>query len=208
VTRPEQQETPLADDPSNGYEAIAHLFASGAVRGSPIGVAAVRRWAVALPHGSDVLDIGCGTGAPVSRTLIECGHHVYGVDASPTMIAAFRQRFPEAPAECAPVESSHFFDRQFDAIVAWGLLFLLQPETQEALIPKVARALKPSGRLLFTAPREVGEWVDIMTHRPSYSLGYATYCKLMADAGLELVGEDLDEGSNYYYLARATSSDG
>lgn len=201
MTHPDQQETPRADDPSNGYEAIAHLFASGAVRGSPIGVTAVRRWALTLPHGSEVLDIGCGTGDPVARTLIECGHRVYGVDASPTMIAAFRERFPTAPAECASVEMSRFFDRQFDAVIAWGLLFLLKPETQQALIPKVARALKPGGGLLFTAPREVGEWVDIMTHRPSYSLGYTAYRKLMADADLELVGEDLDEGGNYYYLA-------
>ncbi|MFL5616330.1 MAG: class I SAM-dependent methyltransferase [Gemmatimonadaceae bacterium] len=208
MTPPDQQATQPADDPSNGYEAIAHLFASGAVRGSPIGVAAVRRWAATLPHGSDVLDIGCGTGFPISQTLIDCGHHVYGVDASPTMIAAFRQRFPEAPAECASVESSQFFHRQFDGIVAWGLMFLLEPETQRALIPQVARALKPGGRLLFTSPKEVGEWLDNMTRRPSYSLGYDAYRRMIVGAGLEIVGEDLDEGRNYYYLSRATSSDG
>jgi cyclopropane fatty-acyl-phospholipid synthase-like methyltransferase len=208
VSGSDQQDTHPSDDPSNGYEAVAHLFASGAVRGSPIGVAAVRRWAATLPRGADVLDLGCGTGAPISQTIIALGHRIYGVDASPTMISAFQRRFPDAPAECAPVESSRFFDRPFDAIVAWGLFFLLAPETQAALIPKVARALKPGGRLLFTAPREEGQWIDNMTNRSSYSLGYAAYRKRLADAGLELVGEDLDEGENYYYLARATSSDG
>lgn len=70
--------------------------------------------------------------------LIEEGFTVYGVDASAKLIAEFRKRFPDAPAECAAVEDSKFFGRTFDAIVAWGLMFLLPAETQSMVIHKAA----------------------------------------------------------------------
>lgn len=42
-----------------------------------------------------VLDIGCGTGAPITRYLIEQGCQVHGVDSSGAMIAMCVDRFPE-----------------------------------------------------------------------------------------------------------------
>jgi 2-polyprenyl-3-methyl-5-hydroxy-6-metoxy-1,4-benzoquinol methylase len=33
-----------------------------------------------------VLDLGCGTGIPNSKILIDEGMTVYGIDASPTMV--------------------------------------------------------------------------------------------------------------------------
>src|SRR5436853_846834 len=186
------------DDPSNGYEALAGRFASGR---TPIGAAAVRRWSATLPPSATVLDLGCGPGIPISQTLINGGFHVYGIDASPGMVAAFRRHFPGVPCECAPVEQSTFFDRSFEGVIAWGLIFLLAPEAQAQLIHRVAQVLKPGGRFLFTAPREILKWADNLTGRASYSLGEAAYRKLLEDAGLALIGDDVDEGENYYYLS-------
>ena len=87
-------------------------------------------WSQTLPSGARVLDLGCGTGSPISQALIERGFNVYGVDASPMMVAAFRARFPGVPVECAAVEDSDFFSRTFDGVVAWGLFFLLDVEVQ------------------------------------------------------------------------------
>jgi len=109
---------------------------------------------------------------PISQALIERGFKVYGVDASPTIVAAFRARFPSVPVECAAVEDSDFFARTFDGVVAWGLFFLLDVEIQRRLIKKVAGVLQRGGRLLFTAPNESGSWPDVMTGRSQFSLGY------------------------------------
>src|SRR5579884_2372054 len=98
-----------SDDKSNGYEAIAARYIAG--RGSSeggVGASVVAEWARGLPVGSTVLDLGCGTGLPVSKLLIDRGLKVHGVDASPSMVAAFRSRFPEAPVEWAAVEESRF----------------------------------------------------------------------------------------------------
>jgi SAM-dependent methyltransferase len=188
-------------DRSNGYEAISGEFISGRTKSS-IGAATVRQWAKGLPPGGDVLDLGCGHGAPISEALIDEGLNLYGVDASPSMIAAFRARFPHAQAEINAVEDSRFFGRGFDGVVAWGLIFLLAPEAQANLIHKVAAALKSGGRFMFTAPYQVCEWSDIQTGQKSVSLGADAYRQIVEEAGLILDDEAEDEGQNHYYFTR------
>ena len=186
-------------DKSNGYEDIAATFLS--TRNPSIGAATVREWSRPLPRGSAILDLGCGHGVPVSEALTEGGFSVYGVDASPKMIAAFRERFPEAHAECSGVEDSKFFNRRFDGAVAWGLLFLLPADLQAMVIAKVGRVLRSGGKFLFTAPRERVAWEDALTGRESTSLGWEAYQKILRAEGLDLMGEDRDEGDNHYYFA-------
>ena len=192
-------------DESNGYEAIAAEFM--AVRGIPcetrpaIGVRTVREWARALRCGGAVLDLGCGSGYPITQLLVEAGLEVHGVDASASMAAAFRTRFPGVPIECNDVVKSSFFGRDFDGVIAWGLLFLLRPDAQAQLIAKVGRALTRGGQFLFTAPLQECEWFDSMTGRPSVSLGAEHYRQLLEEAGLDLVDEMDDEGDNHYYVA-------
>lgn len=58
-----------------------------------------RPWLDALldhvPEAGTVLDLGCGSGEPIARHLIERGRRVTGVDASPGLIDLCRARFPE-----------------------------------------------------------------------------------------------------------------
>ena len=194
----------MNEDGSNGYEAVANIYiarrGSRPLVGDAVGAATVRAWARAFPPGATVLDLGAGPGEPSTRILQEAGLTTYAVDASPTMVAAFRERFPGVPIEHNTVEASAFFDRTFDGVLAWGLLFLLEPGAQALVIEKVARALDPGGRFLFTAPREPLEWLDAMTDRPSQSLGAPTYERLLRDAGLTWVAEAQDEGENHYYF--------
>lgn len=188
-------------DRSNGYEAASGDFISRRTR-SEVGVAAVREWAKALPPDAAVLDLGCGHGVPISQVLFDEGLTVYAVDASPSLIAAFRARFPHALAECSAVEESQFFGRTFDGIIAWGLMFLLAPDVQANLIHRVAEALKPGARFLFTAPRLACEWLDNLTGQTSVSLGSNAYRRIVEAAGLVVDDEADDEGQNHYYFVR------
>ena len=157
-----------------------------------------------LPGGATVLDLGCGTGVPISQALIEHGFNLLGVDASPKMVAAFRDNFPSLPVECAAVEDSDFFGRTFDGVVAWGLLFLLDVEVQYRLIGKIAAVLRSGGRLLFTAPRQSCSWRGALTWRTSISPGQEAYRKALEVEGISLVGTGRDEAENHYYFAQKT----
>lgn len=194
-------ELPPGVDRSNGWEGVAGRLIAERSR---IGAETVRTWCRELPAGATVLDLGCGAGVPVSGTLIDEGCRVYAIDASPTLVEAFRRRFPEAPVACESAEESDFFGRSFDGVVAIGLLFLLSPEAQRQVIRRVATALNPRGRFLFTAPTQVANWTDLMTGRPSISLGDSEYRGILADAGLAVLAERVDEGENHYYDAVRT----
>lgn len=187
-------------DGSNGWDDIADIFIAARDR-SVIGADVVRAWTRHLPRGAAVLDLGCGTGVPIAQVLGEEGFSVYGVDASPTLLAEFRRRFPRMHAACEPVETSAFFGRRFEGVVAIGLVFLLPADVQRSLILKAASALGPGGRFLFTAPAQACTWADLMTGRESRSLGADAYTELLAEAGLVLAGNATDEGANHYVHA-------
>jgi 2-polyprenyl-3-methyl-5-hydroxy-6-metoxy-1,4-benzoquinol methylase len=190
----------MVGDESNGYDFKATQFA--AIRGkSDIGIASVRSWVRTFMPQSAILDIGCGTGIPITKVLVDEGMNVYGIDASPSMVTLFRQNFPGVPVACETAETSRFFDRKFDGIIAWGLIFLMPKDKQIKIIQQAAAALNTGGNLLFTAPLQRTEWNDVFTGNLSLSLGSEGYKEILSASGLTLTGEFEDEGENYYYSA-------
>ncbi|WP_109485850.1 class I SAM-dependent methyltransferase [Occallatibacter savannae] len=193
-------------DQSNGYEGIAREFlryrGDGAKRADGIGVEEVRRWARKLRRGGSVIDVGCGSGFPLTVVLVEEGLEAFGVDAAPSMVAAFRENLPETPVLCAPVLESALFGRKFDGVLSIGLMFLLTVEEQERLIGRFAEILEPGGSVLFTAPARACVWRDAMTGLESVSLGGERYRELLGDAGVVVLDEYEDAGENHYFEAR------
>lgn len=190
-------------DPSNGYERVAAEFLAGRGSAPPtaIGTGRVRDWALTLRRGASVVDLGCGTGLPITKLLIDEGLEVFAIDAAPSMVAAFARNFPQTPIACESVLDSRFFGRSFEAAIAWGLIFLLQPDEQRMLVRRIAESLQPNGRLLFTATAEPASWNDIMTGLESRSLGATEYRRLLAARGVVVTSEYEDRGRNHYFDA-------
>ena len=166
---------------------------------SSIGADRVRLWSQSLPTGASVLELACGGGYPITRQLQAAGLQIQAIDSSPTLVAKFQSRFPEIPVECARVQDSLFFQKKFDAVVAIGLLFLLEEDQQRELILKVSRCLLPGGRFLFTAPLETGKWKDMITRTLSHSPGQRAYTQYLEMAGLRIIETYSDAGANNYY---------
>ena len=191
-------------DRSNGYEGVAREFLArrGSARSTGVGVNAVRQWARALPHRAAVIDLGCGPGFPITEVLVAEGLNVFAVDAAPSLVEAFRRNLPNTPVACEAIQDSTFFDRTFDGVLAWGLIFLLSPDDQRRLIQRIGDILVPGGRLLFTSCAEPLVWKDAMTGLESRSLGAEEYRGQLLAAGLSVTGEYEDEGQNHYYDVR------
>lgn len=86
------------------FESIAEIYIKSRGRAvNGIGSSTARAWARAFNIGSVVLDLGCGTGIPVTKILLEAGLNVYAVDASPKLVEDFRQNFPHVPIACESV---------------------------------------------------------------------------------------------------------
>src|SRR5687768_11212386 len=106
-----------------------------------MGVPEVTALATSLPTGASVLDVGCGTGMPLTRVLLDHGCAVLGVDSSGKLLARFHGNFPHVPTICAPIQSCEFERRTFDAAIAWGVMFHLRHEDQLQAIANISRAL-------------------------------------------------------------------
>lgn len=188
-------------NPASAYELHALEFLDARDK-SLVGASIVASWARALPVGTDVIEIACGGGYPVSQTLVETGVNLWAIDPSPTLLERFRLRFPNIPTQCALALESDYFGRQFGAAIAIGLLFLLEASEQVALLCRVSEILLPGGRFLFTAPIETGTWRDTTTGHECRSLGRARYVEALENSGFRVIGTHVDEGRNNHYEAQ------
>lgn len=111
--------------------AFVHGLASG-----------VLEWLNAQP-GEYILDLGCGDGQLTQR-IAESGAQVLGVDASPAMVVAARERGIEA--EQSKAELLPFRDATFDAVFSNAALHWVRG--QDAMLAQVHRVLKPEGRFV------------------------------------------------------------
>ena len=92
--------------------------------------------------GESILDLGCGDGYLTQR-LAASGAIVVGVDSSPQMVAAAKERGVDA--RCVSGEALPF-DQQFDAVFSNAALHWMRDH--DAVLQGVHRALKPGGRFV------------------------------------------------------------
>jgi hypothetical protein len=92
-------------------------------------------------------------------------------------------------------------------VLPWELLFLLNPVAQALVIEKVAGALNPGGRFLFTALKESLEWLDAMTGRQSQSLGAQTYGAITARCRSDLGGRSAGRKREPLLLRREAAAE-
>jgi trans-aconitate methyltransferase len=92
--------------------------------------------------GERILDLGCGNGTLTSE-IVASGATVIGVDASPEMVAAARERGLDATVMDATALT---FNAEFDAAFSNAVLHWI-PDA-DAVLAGVYRALKPGGRFV------------------------------------------------------------
>lgn len=93
--------------------------------------------------GEQILDIGCGDGQLTLR-IAAAGAKVTGIDSSPRMVAAARERGVQA--EEASAEKLPFSDGVFDAVFSNAALHWVRDH--EAMLREVHRVIRPGGRFV------------------------------------------------------------
>ncbi len=164
-----------------------------------------------VPFSGGILDLGCGSGEPIARYLIQSGRSVTGVDASPGLIALCRERFADQNWIVADMRDLDLA-QQFDGLVVWHSAIHLTPEAQNSMFDVYRRHMKPGGVLMFTSSSEAGEHVGEWRGEPLYhgSLSPEAYRDHLTRAGFELLqhrNSDPDCGGATVWLARRRVSD-
>jgi SAM-dependent methyltransferase len=138
--------------------------------------------------GSTILDIGCGSGEPMARYLVEHGRSVTGVDSSSSMIALCRERFPAETWQVADMRTLSL-GRKFNGLLAWDSFFHLTQDAQRRMFPLFAAHAAPGAPLMFTSGLELRESIGTYAGEPLYhsSLDTAEYRLLLEANGFEIV---------------------
>jgi SAM-dependent methyltransferase len=158
-----------------------------------------------VPAGGTVLDVGCGSGEPIARYLIDRGIGVVGVDASPSMIDLCRARFPDS--EWLVIDMRELeLERRFEGTLAWDSFFHLGIEDQREMLSRFARHARPGAPLMFTSGPAEGEAIGSCFGESLYhaSLSIDEYQRLLRANGFvlkEQVTRDPECGDHTVWLA-------
>lgn len=113
-----------------------------------------------LPPGGDVLDVGCGAGVPVARTLVDAGFKVTGVDVSSSMLELASVHAPEASFINMDMRRLGFDAGCFDGICAFYSLFHVPKEEHLQILTGFHGLLRGGGILLFNSGRSAWEGIE------------------------------------------------
>jgi SAM-dependent methyltransferase len=164
------------------------------------------RFRALLPPAAPVLDIGCGSAEPMAAYLLANGHPVVGVDSSPAMIEACRQRFPAQQWIVADMRALAL-QQSFSGMLAWDSFFHLGHDDQRNMFPVFRAHAAPNAALMFTSGPAHGEAIGDLDGAPLYhaSLDPAEYRSLLHRNGFRVVAhvaEDPDCGGHTVWLAQ------
>lgn len=109
---------------------------------------------LALPAGSQLLEVGCGAGY-MAIEMDRRGHQVHATDASEMMVRRARRNAEQCGASTrlaidrGDVHNLNFAEASLDLVIAIGVIPWI--DDPEAAINEAARVTKPGGYALFTS---------------------------------------------------------
>jgi SAM-dependent methyltransferase len=159
-----------------------------------------------LPTSAAVLDLGCGCGVPVARSLADAGHHVTGVDISDVQIERARRLVPRGTFLRADATRLDLPPASFDAVVCLYALIHMPLADQPHLLGRLVTWLRPGGWLLATVGYDAwtgteDNWLGGPAPMWWSHADAATYRLWLQRAGMAILAEDLiPEGTSGHTL--------
>lgn len=142
-----------------------------------------------IKKGGTVLDVGCGTGYPISFFLSKQGFTVTGIDLSDKMLEKARTLSLEKATFLKADLMTFQTNTLFDAVIAFDSLWHIPFEKQREIYPVLASLTRPGGLLLFTHGNKEGETTGTMYGEPFYysALNTEEVQALLSANGFEIV---------------------
>ena len=193
-----------------GYDAVSRRY-----REDDADVRGYRPWIRGLrervPAGGAVLDLGCGCGVPVARSLTEAGLKVAGVDLSEVQVRRARELVPGATFVQADAATVELPAASFDAVVCLYALIHMPLDEQPPLLARITTWLRPGGWFLATAGRQAwtgteDDWLGSGATMWWCHADAATYRSWITQAGMTIVSEAFvpegDSGHTLFWARR------
>lgn len=180
---------------AEGYDAAADRYARLEEAEWPR-VRWLRRLLDRLPHGSAVLDLGCGNALPAGPEVLARGHALVGVDVSARQLELACRNVPEAVFVQADMAQLELPPGAFDAVLCLYALGHVPRDRHLALLRRIRGWLGPGGWLLLSEEDSDEEgalvrWLGAEMYFSTHDA--ATLRALVAEAGFELVATAVEE---------------
>jgi ubiquinone/menaquinone biosynthesis C-methylase UbiE len=150
-----------------------------------------------LAPGESVLDVGCGTGtlAIAAKRHVGLTGSVYGIDASPEMIARARSKARKGRVEVTfkngLAETLPFPNAQFDVVLSTIMLHHLPLKARVQCVCEIQRVLKPGGRVFAVDfGGDAGQETSRFAHfhpRPHGHVTAGDMIAMLSESGLNVV---------------------
>jgi 2-polyprenyl-3-methyl-5-hydroxy-6-metoxy-1,4-benzoquinol methylase len=158
-----------------------------------------------------VLDLGCGCGIPVARSLAAAGYQVTGIDFSDVQIERARRLVPAGTFVRADATTIDFPPESFDAIVCLYALIHMPLAAQPHLLRRAATWLRPVGWLLVVSGHRawtgtIENWLGGQAPMSWSQADADTYRSWLEKAGLRITSQTFvpegDSGHTLFWARR------
>lgn len=156
-----------------------------------------------LKPNSTILDIGCGSGIPVDKYLINKGFKVIGIDISDEQIKLAKQNIPEGTFEVTNMSDLKEGYYQVDAIVSFYAIFHIPREEHQELFKKINSFLPIGGLVLVTMGAD--EWEGTEDDFHGSKMWWSHYGadknkEIVKNAGFEILLDEIDTSGDERHL--------
>jgi cyclopropane fatty-acyl-phospholipid synthase-like methyltransferase len=170
----------------------------------------VDRFLEIVEAGGRILDLGCGSGVPIMRYLLDHGCRVTGLDASAAMLQLARTNCPEAELIAGEMTSVEIGDR-YHGIVAWDSILHIPKAKHGELFYRMREWLTPGAPVLLSVGGSEDEFTAPMFEVEFFYSGHAPDMSvaLLRDAGFDILIAEIDDPSSrghFAILCRKTSN--
>jgi cyclopropane fatty-acyl-phospholipid synthase-like methyltransferase len=155
-----------------------------------------------LADGAEVLDVGCGSGSPIARYLIDREYDVTGIDASEAMLKIAKQQVPKARfvlCDLMRFEST----AEYSGIIAWDSIFHIPRDQHLEIFKKFNHWLLSNGILLISLGGSAWEGTMEMFGHEFFCSGFEPddSLKLLQEAGFEILLSEVDDPRSRGHIA-------
>jgi demethylmenaquinone methyltransferase/2-methoxy-6-polyprenyl-1,4-benzoquinol methylase len=161
-----------------------------------------------ITPGQKILDLCCG-GGQATRSLVQTGAKVVGLDASPNALDRAKIAVPEASYVQGLAENLPFTDGEFDLVHTSVALHEMTPDQLQQIFAGVRRVLKPGGIFTFVDLHRPYNWlfwpplatfIWLFETETAWQLINANLADLLTEAGFTVINQSLYAGGSLQVL--------
>lgn len=171
-----------------GYDKISSEYTASRRRDSQ-DILLLKELLERLPDNSTILDVGCGSGDPVTILLAQRST-VIGIDFSNVQIRTAKQRVPQADFVCGDIASLPVREKSLDAICSYYAIIHVPREEHDRILHSLWSILKPKGLALVCLgagdlPEDLSQYHDVPMFWSHYD--DETNVQMMSKAGFRVL---------------------